>query len=42
MKLDELTDDDVITTDTEKSALKVGCLFVCLLQKKDMVRFKND
>lgn len=38
--MDELVDDDIITTDIEKSASKVGCLFACLLQKKDIVRFK--
>lgn len=36
--MDELVDDDIMTTDIEKAALKVGCLFVCLLQKKDLVR----
>ncbi|XP_024891431.1 uncharacterized protein LOC112467178 isoform X1 [Temnothorax curvispinosus] len=37
MKMDELVDDDIMTTDIEKSALKVGCLFVCLLQRKDVM-----
>lgn len=38
MKMDELIDDDITTTEINKSALKVGCLFACLLQKKDIVR----
>ncbi|XP_012530717.1 uncharacterized protein LOC105833487 [Monomorium pharaonis] len=37
MNMDQRIDDDIITTDIEKSTLKVGCLFVCLLQKKDMM-----
>lgn len=36
--MNELVDDDITTTDIEKSALKVGCLFACLLQKKNLVR----
>ena len=41
MNMDQQVDDDVVTTDIEKSTLKIGCLFVCLLQKKDMVIFKK-
>ncbi|XP_011632254.1 uncharacterized protein LOC105423946 [Pogonomyrmex barbatus] len=37
MKLDELVDDDIMTKDINDAALKVGCLFVCLLQKKDIM-----
>ncbi|XP_011875638.1 PREDICTED: uncharacterized protein LOC105566333 [Vollenhovia emeryi] len=37
MKMDQLVDDDIMTADVEKSALKVGCLFVCLLQKMDLM-----
>ncbi|XP_012215199.1 pheromone-binding protein Gp-9-like isoform X2 [Linepithema humile] len=37
MKLDQLMYDDVKTVDINKSVLKVGCLFACLLQKKGML-----
>lgn len=41
MRLDQLVDDNIETIDINKSVLKVGCLFACLLQKKEVVRFKK-
>lgn len=41
MMLDELVDENVETMDIDKSVLKVGCLFACLLQKKEVVRFRK-
>jgi len=40
MKLDQSIYDNVETEDIDKSVLKVGCLFACLLEKKGMVIFK--
>ncbi|XP_070166929.1 pheromone-binding protein Gp-9-like [Polyergus mexicanus] len=37
MRLDQLVDDDIETIDINKSVLKVGCLFACLLQKKKVI-----
>ncbi|CAL1674296.1 unnamed protein product [Lasius platythorax] len=37
MMLDELVDENVETMDIDKSVLKVGCLFACLLQKKEVM-----
>lgn len=40
MNLDQLLYDSVETVDINKSILKIGCLFACVLQKKGMVIFK--
>ncbi|XP_072754111.1 pheromone-binding protein Gp-9-like isoform X2 [Anoplolepis gracilipes] len=36
-RMDQLVDDSVETIDIDKSALKVGCLFACLFQKKEVM-----
>jgi len=38
MMTDQLINDDMETTNIHNSALKVGCLFACLLQKKGLVK----
>jgi len=35
---DQLINDDMETANIHNSALKVGCLFACLLQKKGLVK----
>ncbi|XP_071574702.1 uncharacterized protein [Temnothorax nylanderi] len=37
LMMDQLINDDVETPDINNSALKVGCLFACLLQKKELM-----
>ncbi|KAH0950401.1 Obp8 [Eciton burchellii] len=37
MRMDELINDNIETTEISNSALKIGCLFACLLQKKGLM-----
>ncbi|KAL0108291.1 hypothetical protein PUN28_015083 [Cardiocondyla obscurior] len=41
MKIEGVGFDDLTNPDSEKSVLKVTCLFVCLLQKKEIMSGKH-